>query len=74
MTRPVSPSKRLAPIQSVREQIAAGPKFEHHADTHCLGCQVFDSTDRVTGLCVTRCWPAWRWSPVRERLNPSASE
>ncbi len=57
---------KLKPV-TVREDIEAGPVFQHAGESHCLACQVLDSVDRTTGLCVTRCWPAWRWSPIRER-------
>ena len=57
---------QLKPV-TVREAIEAGPVFAHAGESHCLACQVLDSVDRETGLCVTRCWPVWRFSPVRER-------
>jgi len=80
-----TPSKRLTPNPSVREQIAAGPRFERDVSTdeeERAGCvcglrsQSRDGhtyRDRLTRLCVD-CWRAWRWSSVRERLNPAASD
>lgn len=74
MTKPPEspPRPPLHPNPSLRAQIAAGPKFEDAAeDDLCIACGDDGAVDMTTGTCRP-CWRAYRWSSVRERLNPYA--
>lgn len=51
---------------SVRDQIAAGPRFVGALEGTCGACADRAlAIDVATGLCRP-CWRAWRWSPRRE--------
>jgi hypothetical protein len=61
------------PSFTVKERIAAGPKFEDDPDGFlCVACGDEGDVDATTGLCRP-CWRAHRWSPTAERLNPYAA-
>jgi hypothetical protein len=72
MTTPDPPRKPpYHPSATVREQIAAGPKFMGEPGI-CAACGEKGPVDVTTGL-ERYCWRVWRWSSARERPNPYAA-
>ena len=65
---------------SLKDEIAAGPKFAYEDDVvsrACGACAAVDFIDRDTGLCRP-CWRAWRfgggyetpaWKGLNKRLE-----
>jgi len=54
------------PAPTLRELIAAGPRFEEEDLGLCPVCGLDEFLDVASGICRP-CWRVWRWSPVRER-------
>ncbi len=65
------------PAVSIREHVAAGPRFQPDLGQpdslgNCDPCGARAITiDVVTGLCRA-CWRCWRWAPKREEGQPGA--